>query len=273
MQKLAIVTGGNAGLGKQTALRLADAGFDLVLAGRDLQKCNVTAMQIKTRYPAVTVESRHLDLADLNSVSAFANQQNVEWNLLVNNAGAKIERPYKQTAQGHEWHVGVNHLGHFALTADLWPMANTDATVVSVSSIVARNGLLQFSAGEESFDERAQYANSKLMNLAFATALSQKLSQTKRSATVAHPGFARAQAYGNAGIRIAEHLLAQSAARGSEPIFEACFAKNGSYLAPRIFEIWSGSAPARTPTLSQTQLDDFWLQSEKLTGREFKPLG
>lgn len=269
MQKLAIITGGNSGLGKETAFRLANAGFDLVLAGRDLGKSEATARQITKKFQSIDVESRYLDLSDMHSVETFAQQQESQWDVLVNNAGAKIERPFKQTAQGHEWHVGVNHLGHFALTADLWTKAKVNCTVVTVASIVARNGSLIFDVSDESFNERSQYANSKLMNYAFATALSQRLSGSQRASTSAHPGFARAQKYGNSAIRVAEYLLAQSARSGSKPIFEACFADNGSYLGPGILELWSSSAPARKPLISQKALDEFWLQSQRLTRRDF----
>lgn len=271
MQKLAIVTGGNTGLGKQTAIRLAGAGFKIVLGCRNIQKGNETAAHLSKSNPAIKVEVRHLDLADLDSVANFARNQKFTWDLLVNNAGAKIEHPAKKTMQGYEWHIGVNHLGHFALTSDLWSKASATARVVTVSSIVARNGELNFFSKDSEFSASIQYANSKLMNLAFATALARKLAGSTRSSTAAHPGFARAEAYGNVGVRIAEYLFAQSAKSGSIPIFEACFSNNGAYLAPRVMELWSGFKDGYIKDISEENSDEFWNTSEQLTGRIFRP--
>ena len=107
------------------------------------------------------------------------------------------------------------------------------------------------------------------MNLAFATALARKLAGSLRSSTAAHPGFARAEAYGNAGVRIAEYLFAQSAKSGSIPIFEACFSNNGTYLAPKVMELWSGFKDGYRKEISETDLETFWHASEQLTGRVF----
>lgn len=270
MQKLAIITGGNAGLGKQTAIRLAQQGFDLVIACRNHSSGAKTANEIHKLFPETNIEVRTLDLADLDSVRAFAIQQKSHWHLLVNNAGAKIEIPRKFTKQGFEWHVGVNHLGHFALTADLWESAASDARVVSVSSIVARQGKLDLKPVSEEFNASIQYANSKLMNLAFAMMLAQKLENSRRSSTAAHPGFARANPYGNWRIRIAEYLFAQSAKSGSKPLFDACHSSNGTYLAPEYLELWGNPKPIQAQLPSISELENFWSMSESLTRRKFK---
>lgn len=267
MQKLAIVTGGNTGLGKQTALRLAKEGFDLVIACRNQSSGDAAAKEILQLNPSRKIEIAPLDLSDLDSVSDFAKQQKSNWHLLVNNAGAKIERPHKLTKQGFEWHLGVNHLGHFALTADLWHLAASNAKVVSVSSIVARNGCLDLLPA--TFSASTQYANSKLMNLVFAMMLSEKVANSDRSSNAAHPGFARADAYGNWRIRLAEYLFAQSSKAGSEPIFDACLTGNGEFLVPKIFELWGKSALARPQLPADQEMDNFWKMSETLTGRKF----
>lgn len=268
MHKLAIVTGGNSGLGKQTAMMLAQANYDLVLACRDTAKADAVAKEIVDRHSQTRVDVRKLDLSDLESVKIFAESQEQPWNLLINNAGAKIEKPMKLTRQGFEWHLGVNHLGHFALTADLWHMAATDATITTVTSVVATRGSLSFQLDASSFDERKQYANSKLMNYAFAKSLAGRLENTARNSTIAHPGFARAAAYGNVGIRIAEYIFAQSAKAGAKSIFEACNSKNATFSAPQWFELWGKPAPARHPEISAEDLNLFWQKSETLTGRK-----
>jgi NAD(P)-dependent dehydrogenase (short-subunit alcohol dehydrogenase family) len=269
MQKLAIVTGGNTGIGKQTALMLANANHDIVIGCRNTKQGDATAKEIMMRFPEVSVEVRKLDLSDLDSVTMFCQNQAKQWDVLVNNAGAKIETPLKHTKQNYEWHLGVNHLGHFALTADLWCTASTNATVTTVSSVVARKGKLNFEIQDGQFDQAKQYANSKLMNYAFAMMLAKKINGTGRASTAAHPGFARADAYGNKGIRIAEYMLAQSAKSGAKPIFEATSSNNATYVAPGIFELWGNPSEARHHQISSDDIEEFWHISEMLTGRKF----
>lgn len=269
MRKLAIVTGGNTGIGKQIALKLANTNHDVVIGCRNTQKGDATAEEIMVRFPGVSVEVRKLDLSDLDSVASFGRTQSKQWDVLINNAGAKIEKPLKLTKQGHEWHLGVNHLGHFALTADLWNTASTNATVTTVSSVVARKGKLNFEIQDGQFHQTKQYANSKLMNYAFARMLAQKLRGTGRASTAAHPGFARADAYGNRGIRMAEYFFAQSAKAGAKPIFEASTSNNGTYLAPGVFELWGKPSEARHHLISDEDLEKFWLESQMLTERKF----
>lgn len=269
MQKTAIITGGSAGLGFCTALRAAAAGFDLIIASRNQFVGRDAVSRIQRKFPEIKVDYQPLDLSDALSISEFAEKIREPWDLLINNAGAKIQKPYKETTTGHEWHVGVNHLGHFSLTSLLFQKAKAGATVTTVTSIVARKGQANFSRTQLNFDERQAYADSKFLNLAFAASLSRKLAQTGMKSTLAHPGFARAEPYGNPGVRVGEYIAAQSAWRGSEPIWEASQAANGAFLVPKVFELWGKPKLMRIPDISPQKLDEIWLRSEELSGVEF----
>ena len=102
-----IVTGGNSGVGKATALACADP--DVVIACRTMGKAHEAAASISGN-----VEVAALDLADLTSVRKFADSVDFV-DVLVNNAGV-LGLPLARTADGFEAHMGTNHLGHFALT-------------------------------------------------------------------------------------------------------------------------------------------------------------
>lgn len=271
MQKLVIITGGNAGLGYHCAERALNQGHAVCLLSRDLVKATAAKARLEKKFDGARVDVVKLDLADLDQVIDFATNFQSNWDLLINNAGAKIERPFKRTTRGHEWHIGVNHLGHFALTAGLLEKANLDATVTSVSSIVARKGSLDFleDIQSENFNERQAYANSKLMNLVFSQELAKRFVGTKLKSTAGHPGFARASAYGSKAIRLAEYALAHSAWLGSDSIWEATKAPNGSYLAPRHFELWGNASTAFIPEIGQADAASFWHKSELLTGIKF----
>lgn len=270
MSKTAIITGANAGLGFQVARKFLAEGVDLIMGTRSLDRGEVARQRLLLEFPEARIELGRLDLSDFESIETFSKQSDANWDYLVNNAGAKIESPYKQTPQGQEWHLGINHLGHFALTRALWPKSSLAATVVTVSSIVARRGKIDFNPPKE-IHAGAAYANSKLMNYAFATILAEKIKLTDRKSCAAHPGFARANAYGNSFVRFGEYILAQSAESGARPISAACHSENDSYLAPKYFELWGKPKIAKRPELNQSDLSNFWKRSEELTGGTFNP--
>lgn len=270
MQKTAIVTGANAGLGFQVARGFLSQGVKLLLGSRSLERGENAKARLLEEFPSAQITVGELDLADLESISPFVQRAPSGWDFLVNNAGAKIEKPFKQTTQGHEWHLGVNHLGHFALTRELWPKATAEATVVTVSSIVARRGVLNLNP-EQNITAAQAYANSKLMNYAFSRMLANKIQGTDRKSAAAHPGFARANPYGNQLVRIAEYVFAQTVQAGAKPIKLACHSENGTYLAPSIYELWGKPAPAIRPEISEELLQEFWSMSEKQSGGKFSP--
>lgn len=270
MRKTAIITGANAGLGFQVARTFLADGVELVMGSRSLERGEDAKRQLLLEFPDAQIRLSRLDLSDFDSIRSFAEQAGPNWDYLVNNAGAKIESPYKQTPEGFEWHLGVNHLGHFALTRSLWARANADATVATVSSIVARRGKLNLDPPKEISAGQA-YANSKLMNYVFATMLAERIKHTEKKSVAAHPGFARANAYGNSFVRFGEYILAQSAKAGARPISAACHSENGTYLAPKYFELWGEPKAAKRPELIMSELDDFWSRSEELTGGVFNP--
>lgn len=238
----ALVTGSNSGLGFHTAIALAKESYQVVLAVRSEGRGQAAAARIRSMIPASHIEVSLLDLSSLKSVRRFVDgQSNQKWNLLINNAGAKVERPFKTTEDGFEWHTGVNHFGHFALTAGLWPLRAKAARVVTVSSIVARGARLSPSSmARETFDEGKAYADSKFLNLMFAFNLARLIGEAVLASisVAAHPGFARAEPYGTKLTRLAEVLFAQSAEQGAASILRATMGSNGEYFAPKNFQVW-----------------------------------
>lgn len=134
--KSAVVTGGAAGIGLETARALARAGAAVTLAVRRPEAAEPIAAQLRvdTGNSAITVAA--LDLADLRSVRAFVGSWQGKLDILVNNAGIMAVPECRKAPQGFELQFGTNYLGHFALTVGLRrPLAAADgARVVSLSS-------------------------------------------------------------------------------------------------------------------------------------------
>ena len=123
--RIVVVTGANSGLGYETAKALAENGATVVVACRSEDRCREAIELLLEAVPSARALPASLDLADLESIHAFAegfSADHATLDILVNNAGVMAPPRRMETAQGFELQMGVNHLGHFALTGLLLPV-------------------------------------------------------------------------------------------------------------------------------------------------------
>ncbi|XP_006634549.2 retinol dehydrogenase 12 [Lepisosteus oculatus] len=193
--KMAIVTGANSGIGKETARDLARRGARVILACRDMDKAKVAANEIIKDTGSNSVIPCRLDLSDTKSICEFAEQiYNSEKSLhfLINNAGVAM-CPYATTTDGYEMQFGVNHLGHFFLTYLLLDLLKQSAPsrVINVSSITHSMGRIQFDDvnSERSYHPVKAYVQSKLANVLFTRELASRLQGTGVTAYAVDPGI------------------------------------------------------------------------------------
>jgi NAD(P)-dependent dehydrogenase (short-subunit alcohol dehydrogenase family) len=196
--QVAVVTGGNSGIGKETAAALAGMGAHVVIAARDPAKAAAAVQELRERAPNATVEHLPLDLASFAAVRAFADAFNARFDtldVLVNNAGVVL-RKRTVTEDGHETQFQVNHLSHFLLTALLRERidAAPAGRVINVSSMghtYAKTGL---DLDDLEFERRKYrgfvvYCNTKLANVLFTRELANRLDGTPVTANAVHPGW------------------------------------------------------------------------------------
>jgi protochlorophyllide reductase len=278
----AVVTGANAGLGLEIARALAAGGASVVLACRSAAKAETARRGILADHPRADVEVRPLDLADLDSVAAFAESVLADGrlDLLVNNAGL-MAIDEGRTAQGVEMQFGVNHLGHFALTGRLLPLlaGATGARVGTMTSMGHRaaRGAADPLAGP--YHRWQAYFASKLANLLFTRELDRRLraAGARARAVAAHPGAARTDlgteggAVGNRLMSRVVPLFTQPAEVGARPMLRALTdpaLTGGELLGPRF--IVRGER-TRVETPSRAARDDgaarrLWDLSVDLSG-------
>ncbi|HEX4833511.1 MAG TPA: SDR family NAD(P)-dependent oxidoreductase [Trebonia sp.] len=186
----AIVTGGAAGLGRETARALASAGADVTIAARG--DASAAAREISEQTGNPGVHAARLDLADLASVAALAGGWPGPLHILVNNAGI-MATPEQRTPEGRELQFATNHLGHFALSAGLHDAlaAAGDARVVVLSSVGHVNGPVRFDDLDftrDPYDPWLAYAQSKTANVLFAVEAARRWAPDGVAVNALNPG-------------------------------------------------------------------------------------
>ncbi|MEW2580066.1 oxidoreductase [Streptomyces syringium] len=249
-ERVFVVTGANSGLGLATTRALARKGGHMILAVRDEAKGRRAAAQIAAEQPGARLEVRCLDLADLDSVHAFADRlrsDHERLDVLVNNAGV-MAPPRTLSAQGHELQFAANHLGHFALTGLLLDLLadGNDPRVVTVSSTNHRQGRLFFDdlSGERKYSPMGFYNQSKFANAVFGWELHRRLTAVDSPvrSVLAHPGYTATNLQTSAPFGMVKVLfgriltpLAQSPDQGVLPQLYAATApdvKSGQFIGP-----------------------------------------
>lgn len=193
--RTALITGGNSGLGVETARAMAHAGAKVILTSRKVEAGQKIARELHSSGVKGAVEVAQLDLADLSSIHQLVKQLNSEPNLdfLFLNAGV-MACPQSYTKNGFEMQVGTNHFGHFELTRSLMDKLKQQGTpvrIVAVSSSAHQmDGLdlndLHFK--KRKYTPWKAYGQSKLCNVLYAKELARRTQGSNVQAYTLHPG-------------------------------------------------------------------------------------
>ena len=197
----ALITGGNAGIGRATAIELARLGYAVLITSRQAERGVAAVERIRRESGSDAVEWLSLDLSDFASVRACAAgliERGQRLDVLINNAGT-IRSKRALSVDGNELTFQVNHLGHFLLTTLLLDGLEVagPSRIINVSSEMharARGGLdfddLQM---ERRYGAMRAYSHSKLANIYFSQALSRRLGADGATANAVHPGGVRTE--------------------------------------------------------------------------------
>ena len=286
--KTIIVTGANTGLGFEAVKVFARNGANVVMACRSVEKGEMARKQLVRLYPSSIIQFMQLDLADLQSIHSFADtfrKSHAHLDVLLNNAAVKIV-PYSLTHDGFESQMGVNHLGHFALTGILLDVLKKSpkSRVVNVSSLTYRQGRMDFGnlifENPKDYSPMKAYGRSKLSNLLFTFEL-QRFFDSKGidcMAVAAHPGISKTnnsmEAESNLLMKfyqLSVSYIVQPASMGALPEIRASVdpsVKAGEYYGPGGVLELSGYPVLVQPksiALDMESAHNLWEISERLT--------
>lgn len=289
---LAVITGSTEGIGFEDALALSSVGWNVIVMGRNPEKGADAIAKILQINPKAKVSFEKIDLADLSSIKSFASkmlERGEAINLLINNAGVMTPPNRLETADGFELQFGTNHIGHFAMTAQLLPLLRKapNARVVTVSSVANRNGQINFDdlQSTSSYVPGKAYSQSKIANLMFALELQRQSEKHDWGITsiASHPGVSRtnllingAGKWSTPGImRRFFPFLFQPQSQGALPTLFAATspaAKGGLYYGPNKMSETRGfpsiaKIPEQANDLEVAQ--KLWEVSKKLAQVEF----
>ena len=215
--KVAIITGANTGIGKETAVDFAQRNARVIMACRNVEKGREALDEVVKRSGSNKVVLKKLDLSSLASVRKFAEEilkEEPRLDILVNNAGVMM-CPYSKTEDGFEMQIGVNHFGHFLLTNLLLDRLKEapKARIVNVSSVghYFTWGIKFYDINsEKSYSKIVAYAQSKLANILFTKALAKRLEGTNVTVNALHPGPVATDLERHTGLLVSAFVISQS---------------------------------------------------------------
>lgn len=293
-ERIAVVTGANAGLGYQTTRALAQKGYRVVMACRNETKAAKAREELLAEAPAAAIEVLRLDQSEPDSIRGFVDgfaRRHGQLDLLVNNAGI-VGLPLSRNSVGHELQMATNYLGVFALTGLLLPLFRGDAPgrIVNVGSLAHRQGKmdlddLNWETGE--YKPMGAYGRSKLAVMAWTLELDARLraAGSPVMALSAHPGFAATEIGTNnpnpminpqnpvgKWFQNQVRRFIPTAEEAARPTLHAACSETvhgGEYYGPGGFmEIGGAPAPAKiNPKAKDAAMRErLWSLSEELTG-------
>lgn len=283
------MTGANNGIGFETAIGMAEAGYHTVLACRSEAKGAVAMTEMQERVPDGKFSLLLLDLSEFSSVRDFSaafRDQFDHLDVLINNAGV-LDYSGRKAANGYELQLMTNHLGHMLMTSlllDLMP-DNSGSRIVSLTSVAHKGAKIYFDDIQcEKQEGIAAYGQSKLACLLFGDELNRKFKAAGKQilSLSVHPGgsdsglfddMSRLQYY---SMKLLAPFIIHDNASAAKPALHAALSPivdGGEFYGPQGFKELRGKvgpairdAAAQNPDIAAR----LWEVSEALIGEEFK---
>jgi NAD(P)-dependent dehydrogenase (short-subunit alcohol dehydrogenase family) len=280
-ERIALVTGASAGIGFETVLGLARAGYRVIMAGRDAARTEGARRSVAERSGAGMVETALADFASLAAVRVLAEDvlaRHDRLDVLVNNAGLIVPR-FELSADGYEMTIAVNHLAPFLLTNLLLDRLRASARpdlmarIVTVASQAHRGARLDPAtlAAPQAADwsPLGAYGRSKLCNILFTRALARRLQGSGVVAACLHPGVVATAIGDRAGLaglgwRLVKPFLTTPQNGAATSIFLATVTDPAPFHGAYV--VGQRAVPPDRAALDDDLGERLWAQSARLVG-------
>ena len=280
VEKIFLVTGATDGIGRVTALKLAQTGVKIILVGRNAAKGERVIAEIKRVSGNAEIEFELADLSSQQDIRALAKRLDdrlPHLDVLVNNVGAWFDRR-AMSPDGIEMTFALNHLGYFILTGLLLETLTRApaARIVNVSSMAHRGRQIDFNdpQGAANYSGWRAYQASKLANILFTYHLAEKLADRGVSVNCLHPGFVASKfAHNNGGwlkwmMIIVQQLVAINEEKGARTSAYLAMAPEVAGVSGKYFVKSRVTESAAVSHDSDVQAR-LWRLSEELTGLSY----
>ncbi len=282
--KTVIISGGNKGLGYQSALELSKKNANVIIACRNVDEGLGAKAKIILEVPTAKIDIIQMNLTDETSIREFSEdfkQKYKRLDILLLNAGVVNLEQHQLTNDGREMHMATNHLGHFALTGRLFDVLKIteNARVVTVSSLAYKSGVIDFEDftwNKRKYNRFKAYGDSKLANLLFMMQLQKLFDQAGSSAisVSAHPGLTgteRQKSFGIGGLLA--RWIASPVSKGCLPLLLAATEPNvkaNDFYGPK-YRLFGTPKQQNLESkfINEKEAEKLWKYSEKLTGVRF----
>lgn len=280
--KTVVITGGNAGIGKATAIALAKKGAEVLITSRSEAKAKAAVEEIRSASKNEKIDFVLINLIDQKSVRKAAEEINTKCpkiDVLINNAGCYLS-DLELSPQGIEGQFATNHIGHFLLTNLLLDnvKAAGNARIINLASIAHKStrelNLDDINYQNEEYGGWKSYSRSKFCNILFTKELARRLEGTGITANAVHPGGVRTEIaqkdanwYTKLGWIVMKPFMI-TVEKGAETSIHLASSpkvegETGGYWV-RSKKEWS-NRPSQNPELAKA----LWKKSEELVGQEF----
>ena len=228
MKKICLITGATDGIGKQTALELAQMDYSLALVGRNSDKGDAVVSELIRETGNNSIRFHYADLSIMKSVQNLVDEIKRTYetiDVLLNNAGAYFSK-LKMTDEGFEKTFALNHLSYFYLTTHLLEIVKhgNPGRIINVASTAHKNTELNFEdiQGINDYKGWPAYGRSKLMNIMFTYECHRRFGDSRVTFNCLHPGFVNSN-FGNnnsgiarSSINLAKSVFAINVMRGAK---------------------------------------------------------
>ena len=273
--KVCLITGATDGIGKQTALELAQLGYSLVLVGRNTEKGRTTIAELSSRTGNESIQFHCADLSSMKRISLLCDEIKSSYDtldILINNAGAYF-REFCKTDEGFEQTFALNHLAYSYLTQLLLEMVRDGkpGRIINVASSAHRNTKFNFNdiQGINDYKGWPAYGRSKLANIMFTYECHRRFNDTGVTFNCLHPGFVDSN-FGNnnsgfarKSISFAKFLFAINIVKGAQTSIYLASSDEVDGMSGKYFD---KCKPTQSSKVSQVKNDQtrLWDISEEM---------